>query len=622
MTAYGQSIPPRWYKDVTAKSMTKMGFAHVIHKALMQVGMIPIRQWNPFDLELPANAEYNPGTSNRSDLIWYYDYPTSETFLHNGIAYRPVLCMVVHTYNDGSATAPVNNNSGSFFRFEHGYRRADRLLRDDFTNYVRLHATTSNYGVGIVSSAMSVGSDLSYADSCGLGAYYQFSTWKVHAASADANRTAMLGVKNLHVILGKGGLTVQVGTGVGKTDSNDIFSFTVVFGGARIPGRARVPISDPNLNLINPTFMLPHRVATFTGGSTANYWADTLSYEDVVLTGQRPVSWALGVQHGLKVAYGTQAGYTTRPGAVRLEIFNLENSERALFPSVRSDTVNSPRSHPSGAAHILQPLVYTQSFLKTTSEYFQEQDFNVRNQIAPTWFDCWMAPKFRFGDRSAPYGEFVDPVTGTNWFLFRAEGVNHMFATEVEGITKYEMFNISLTFNLVDDDYFNLNAGFTFTAGNPQQAVASQTAGTALAQNWTPTAATDEATVIHNASTGAATLTWVVEPYTAATADTQFMLQLELRWFSATAQTANQNSLFIEYSDDDGTNWITLQTIFNTGTSVVPYNSYTQTAELPITPGSIDGKIRFRIRTVHTNATGGNRTAAIRNVHIKQYTRA
>lgn len=619
MTEYGQSIPPRWYRDVTPRQCTKVNMAWHVHRALLQVGMLPIRSWNPFDLELPQYEEFNPGSA-RSDLVWYYDLPTNETFEIGGIPYRPVLCMVLHIASTGSGV--LSTNSESLLRFEYGHRRADRLIRDDFSNLVRLHTSSSNYGVGAYNSAIGVSADLSYASSSGWGAWYQNTTWKTYAGSADANRQTLVAVGNIHVMLTGGGLVVQVGSGMSKTDSNDILSFSLVFGGARIPGRARIPSSDPNLNRINPVFVLPHRVDSLDA-SAINYWVDTLSYEDFTYLGVRPASWALGVQHDLKIARGTQAGYTTRPGAVRLEIFNLENIERPLFPSPKAATQNSPRTYNGSAAHILQPMVYSQSRLKTDStDFYQVQNFDIRSQMAPAWEDIWYCPKYRFADRTAPYGEYVDPVTNTNWFLFRASGINSMLAIDVEGVAKFSSFDISTIFNLQDTDYYNLNGGFTWTAGNPEAATASQTAGSGITQAWTPTASVDEATCIMT-TTGSSTWSFNITDPVYLETDTSYTIQLEIRWYSVSAQgNTTSNPMYLEYSSDNGSTWVIVQTIFNTGNAALPYNAYTMTPELPIWPSHDDARIRFRIRCAYDLSTGGNRTAAIRSLRVRRYARA
>lgn len=487
-------------------------------------------------------------------------------------------------------------------------------------NVRRMHvspASATNFGHGVYNDNGNSMSTLTIGALAGLGAWFGSGTWKVHGASTSTVRIDRIGMKNIHVILGKGGLLVQVGTGVDKTDCSDLMSVLFAFGGDRIPGRARVPASDPNLNLICPVFTLALR-----DNSGWYYNASNIVFDDVTLSGARQRSIALGLQHGLNVAFGTASGFTTRPGAVNLELFNIENIERPLFPSSRCDTVNSPRDHLSGAAHILQPVVYTQTFgIGDGSYVYNVQDFSIRPQVAPTWYDVWYCPAVRYSDRIAPAGEYVDPQTNTNWWLFYAVSVNTMMAVDIEGVTKYTTLGYFDSFTLTDDDYFNLNAGFTWTTGNPQQAVVSQDSSANMSQSWTATPATDEATAVHLATSGVSTFTWVVEPYTGASSDVSFALQLELRWYSPTAQTnSTSNPLFIEY-DGGPAGWITVQTIYNTGNSAIPFNSYTQTAELPILPSPTDGKIRFRLRSTYTNPTGGNRTAAVRNVHVKQYVR-
>lgn len=619
MTDYGQSIPPRWYRSTVAQQVTKMNFAHQLHRALMQVGMIPIRAWNPFDLELPANAEYAPGTSGRSNLIWYYDFPSSETFAIDGVLYRPVFAMVVMTLDNSAAT--TSSEACSNFWVEYGVRRADRTVRDDYMSMRRTWVspvTATNFGHGEFNDGIGVASPSSVYENVGNGLVFSFQTWKVHAASVSTTRTQLLGFRNMHVILCKGGLLIQVGSGVGKADSADFLSVLIAFGGARVPGRARIPANDVNLNKINPTFPLALRHAAT---NPVNWFVGTLAYDDITMSTARISSFAIGCQHDLAVAVSTvMAG---RVGAVHLQIFNLENIERPFFPSSRGDTVNSPREHPSGAAHILQPLVYVQDYQQNTTLYFQVQDFNIRPQIAPTWFDVWMTPKVRFTDRTAPAGEYVDPVTNLNWWLFRAEGANTMMAVEVEGITKFSTLGFFDTFTLNDTDYFNLNGGFTWTVGNPQQAVAAQSIQSgSVIQAWTTTPATDEATVIIEPNSSVS-LTFTAEPYVVSS-DTSFSLQFELRWFSVSAQTnGTSNPMHIEYSSDNGTTWVTLQSIFNNGVSTGnPFHAYTLTSEFSVWPGSLDARIRFRLRAVNTGATGGNRTAMIRGIRIRQYVRA
>ena len=618
MTEYGQSIPPRWFRDTTVKLFTRMNFAHYIHRALMQVGMIPIRSWNPFDLELPANADVNP-LGDRSDYIWFYDFPTSESFTVDGIAYRPILVMTTLITYTGAISA---NQSSANTRFCLALRRAGDLAKNNLVWWTRNYENASpNFGFGTHNSTLTdtgtgnVNTGDSNGEYSGNGAILTKTDWKMFAASSEPSRQSLLAVRNFHVILGKGGLTVQVGSGLGRNDSNDLLSFSAVFGGARIPGRARIPAQDPNLNLMNPIVWLPH---ASTNVSSTHFYKTGLAYEGISYSGVKFSSVVLGIQHDLKIPRGSATGFTSQPGGAFLELFNLENIERPMFPVYATDTKNSPRNSLFGGVHILQPIVYTQvSDRAGVQGFVQVQDFNIRSEIAPTWFDIWYVPKFRISDRTAPIGEYVDPDTNLNWFLFRASNTNTILATEVEGITKFSTLGFFDSFTLVDDDYFNLNGGFTWTAGNPQQAAAVNSA----ADLWIPVGATDEATLTSTAGGTVANLTFTIEPYTGLAADESFTLQLELFWRSVSAQAnSTSNPLLIEFSSD-GTNWTTLQTIYNTGVTAGPYQGYTATAELGILPSSNDLRLRFRLRTIYTSSTGGTKTAGIRNIHVRRYER-
>ena len=611
MTAYGQGITPKWYRDQGAKSFTKMGFASFMHRIFVELGMLPIHALNPFDLGLLANAEYVVNTT-RNDLVWFYDFPSVETWYVRGVPYRPVFCMYV---GSAASSPPANYGTvvGNTFFFHFMYRRADRVVRTDLFNRTRLHSNSwGNYGLGDFNEALNESTEFGITDTC-YGTYKYLENWKHYAASSDVNRTGFLNVKNLHVILGKGGLTVMVGTGTSKTDCQDIFSFSIVFGGARIPGRARVPLSDPNLNLACPVFMMPHHAAS--GG----YISGSEAVSGVSLSGVHPVASLLGVQHDLKIGFGnsTAALAGAWPGAVRAPLFNLENIERPIYPICASDTKSSPRTLPSGGSHILQPIVYsTQYTVTNVLDYVGPLDPTIRSEVTPPWADVWMVPKFRFGDRTAPYGEFVDPTTGLNWFVFLANGLNHMVATEVEGITKYvtapftsPISGSTLTFT----DYYNLNAGFTWTTGNPHQAVFANQA----VHTFVPTASTDEALCVGIADGNVFQTQFTAEPYFPVVGS-YYTLQMELLWNSVSAQTPTSNSLVLEYLNDSNV-WINVLTIYNTGNAAVPYNAYTAITEIVIPVYSSTNRIYFRLRSLYSTSAAGTKTCKVRGIRIREY---
>lgn len=619
MTAYGQSIAPKWYQETDAKRMSKMGFAHILHRALMQVGMIPLRAINPFDLEKLANAEY-PVTTDRDDLVFHYDFPTSETWSVGGVTYRPVLIMHIGSVA-GQIPVNVGEVVGSSILFHLAYRRSDRIQRNDIFNLQRLHTGMSNFGLGTAGENTSPTASGTPANGA-YGMYLYFSTWKMYEGASDVNRPDYLTVKNIHVILGRGGLSVMVGSGTGKSDCNDIFSFSIVFAGARIPSRGRIAMNDSNLNLTCPVFAMPHQ--TTVNVTPPAYWSNSHVAEGVSLTAVHPCTWLLGVQHDLKVLYGDSAAAlaAAAPGAVLAHLYNLENIERPLMPVANGDTKNSPRvvSGAPGGAHILQRIAYIPwNAWNNADEYIGIIDAGIRAQPCPGWEDVWTAPNYRFGDLTAPYGEYVDPVTSTNWFLFRASGVGMMVATQVEGITKYAKSDLGYfsAETLTQTDYYNLNGGFTWVNPSPHDAVALNNGGGSTL--WIPTASTDEALLTSPADGDYGTFEFTAEPYTIGAA-VRFTLQMELKWNSVSAQSGN-NPMIIQWSPDNGTTWTTLQSINNVGTTGGNWQNYTATAEFDIHPGTIDGKFRFRVQTQFTTGTGGTKTGGIRAIRLRQYTR-
>jgi hypothetical protein len=616
MAEYGQAIPPRWFQDQTPRQVSKMNFAHLIHRALLQVGMQAINTWCFIpDFESAANAEY-PITTNRNDLLWFYDFPTTDTWVVEGVSYRAVLGMHVGSIAGQSASSLSSNDVGSYINFKLFYRRADRLARNDLMCRSRAHQNSYlNYGFGNHNDPFSPSSAFVPGDES-HGCFYYDKDWVMYRGSSDATRTTFLGLNNLHVILGKGGLTVQVGRGTSGAALNDVLSFSAVFGGARIPGRARIPASDPNLTRMCPVIWMPHEAVY---GSSYHRSSDAV--EGVSLGGRCLGAYLLGGQHDLKIARAIGSSFPTRPGTVYAPIYNLENIERPLYPILQTATRSSPRTLAGvGGAHILQPMVYaTRHVGHSANDYIGPIDNSIRVEPTPSWFDVWYVPKFRFGDASAPLGEYVDPVTNLNWFIFSSQSVGCRFATEVEGITKFTTFTVAFgTEAVFATDYYNLNGGFTWVDPSPHAASMVPTGGTL----WTTTPATDEATLVDPASSDSSrVLTFTSSTYSAdiSATTTKFTLQCDLMYKSVSAG-GGSNTLSLQYSID-GSTWVNLLTIANVGVTAGPYQNYTATPEYTIVMSPTGGELRFRLIQSFATTAGGIRTAGIRNIRIRQYRR-
>lgn len=609
MTAYGQSITPKWFLDRTPMAMTKMGFVRHLHRALLTVGMVPIRRFMP---TVPPSGSTNywlennnqwmnledaqwdelPVVAKRDDFIFWYDYPSAETFQVNGITYRPILMVtcpldMTDGSNQGSNQTAITISSG--------YRRADRIMRGDLTPWTRLYVSASNYGGLLTTSALTAGHE---------GMRVVLWNWKINAASVNATYNQTLAVANFHVILGRGGLVIQVGSGVGKSDSNDVLSCAFLFGGARIPGRARVPEDDSNLNRINPVMPL-----ALTTQSTSYFYQTSFGADDVTLFGARLSSYVMGMQHDLLPSLN----------GVMAHLFNLENIERPLLPVSSVDTKESPRNVGGTGAHILQRIVYlTWNEINAAAALFGPMRPSIRSQPVPTWEDLWTFPAVRAADRTAPYGEYVDPVTGTNWFMLRASNVQSMLAFEVEGIIKLGAF-VTTADTLASSSYLNMNGGAASVL--PLGFVMTKAAAFGAF-----VAATDEITWSVVSTDTVANVLFASPTGTVGdTVSTQYEVTFEAfnRGTSGTVQsTGGAEALFLEYSRDNGASWIAVAWVPCAGTNAANSAYNYATYRGAVAPGDTVDEIRFRIRFSYGNTGFGNHSGGVRNIRVRKITRA
>ncbi|MBA3845414.1 MAG: hypothetical protein H0X45_02090 [Planctomycetes bacterium] len=632
MTAYGQAITTKWYRETDPKQMTKYDFAQKLIKALRAVGMVPIRQyWPTFGcgtrivasvagvVTVPANLNYRvdldsmdvttlpsqfatPNVSNVFDDGFYlFDYPTTETFAINGVLYRPCIVVVAMHVVTGSNSA----DNGTTIQIRHCRRRADRVLLSDVmtlakSNFPGASSGQNNFGFGNSTDGNDATSNFG-AGRRGAGVA-NFWNWKPNTVIGDASHQGLLSVKNFHVVLSKTGLLIQVGNGTTRFDSNNILNCGFYFGGARVPGRARVPAQDDNLNLIDPVVFVPHGE---TEQSSLYFYETSLGIgsgtTSATMSGTHPLAWALGCQHGLLFSDTL---------SVVLRLYNIENLQRPFYPFYDIDTKGSPRQVDAVGSHVLNRVVYMTFNSYGTNTYFGPIDTSLRIEPVPAWEDIWTFPWWRVADRSAPEGEYVDPSTGINWWLYYTQNMNCMFAAEVEGITKLAVLPTYAAPAFVSETLYSLASGFGGVVG----ATVTMVQHTGAAP-WVATPATDEATRTTNTTSEDTSLTFVVPGNTGDSVETCY--QLSYQMFNRATASGQTVPLTVQVSRDGGTNWIVLVTHASAGndTGNAAYNYATYTLPLPKDQTVNDFRFRFRVAR---NGGTGTATTGVKDVRVQK----
>jgi hypothetical protein len=120
------------------------------------------------------------------------------------------------------------------------------------------------------------------------------------------------------------------------------------------------------------------------------------------------------------VIHGMDFGLKTTLEVVQSRLYNLENLEWPVYPTYWPYTAPSPRKLSNGqGAHILARMVQVPSHIWSDYEdkFGPKVDDLTGEDVRPIWEDLFTAPGFRFCDRTAPIGDYEDPVTGANWYL-------------------------------------------------------------------------------------------------------------------------------------------------------------------------------------------------------------
>lgn len=401
MSEYGQSIPTKIYREFVRVDATRAMLWDRLFRMLEAVGMLPVHPQNHGLLGFGADGGAFNYTLENSDnaailsrRMAFFDFPTTEYLTINGVQYRPFIYMT--TGDGGNASYVTSAYEGNQIMLNHGLRRnTAQWSQDDVITWNKSMGRTAYNGF------MQGDANASTYDNEFSGLNPATSNWKTYSAYVHASYTLLHTVQHWFAYLGPSGLVIALGSADSTNAQNkstlfDIMNGLFLFGGARIPNRARMPIADVNLNRIDPIVTIP----CYESGGFHNANGD-------------PYFNALAVGFDLKNSIADGQSVYGR-------IANLDNIDRpfSTLPS-QLRPVPSPRVVGSVGRHILSRMIYmiTNGYEVAGIDYSYcpvDVDYNTTVNL---WEDCWCCPEVRFTDNRAPIGLYTDPDTGVQWHL-------------------------------------------------------------------------------------------------------------------------------------------------------------------------------------------------------------
>jgi hypothetical protein len=435
MTAFGQNIIPTIYEDNTFRTFSKAGMLSHLVRALVTVGMEPLTGLWPFD----PIAEPEFPLQQGQVYPFAFDYPDDGgvlTFNVNGTLYRPCLLVVVGHGNEDLTTNP--GRMEKTLLVENAIRFDGPPVLDNIYTMSRTRGQSGLIGLGTPTTAY----DTVYPDQSGQQITKE--DWLPYQGSVAGNQST-LAVGHWFVYLGPAGLFVYVGGGSGRVAFGDQIAMGCIFGGARIPGRAKPVLEDSNLARINPAIPMYLRETNTAGTAGSNFWH---------VGGSNP----LFDQTFRPKIHRMQADLKFTEEIVNSWLFNLENVEYPIFPLYQPDTRPSPREiSTGGGGHILAYAVHVPDGLETdaTDKYGPIIPSLHASEVRPLYEDVFTGLGFRFCDISAPLGLHTDPNTLLDWFLVptynsgQTIGLLHENGTTVDTLA-------TVTLTASGSDFYNM----------------------------------------------------------------------------------------------------------------------------------------------------------------------
>ncbi len=404
MPDFGASIPPKVYQRFGYVDYSRRELAIEIARGLDAVGMQFHEATSTYNILDPSMATTSrPDNVNGNCASFFFTFPTAETFERRpagaaAVQYRPCLVMAMGGGMDSSSYIGPTRAAGHI-HLSIAIFPADQppSIQNIITFNTLRNSPTAWRGLY---QDYNDGSDMN------LNRYISVpnhGSWKPYADSAMVNWVKPLQVKSLTIHLGPGGLIIAGGRADSPSDKTNIsalFNYICVFGGKRIPNRARLPVNDPELSRVCPVL----EWYAYTGGEAT--WG--------TVTG--PTSTMRFVN--LFAQYDTRDSLADGQGvytyAYALDLADNRFGAISTFPSIIS-----PRTIAGVARNVLSPVVLRPLTGYEGSDanygYFYPRTSDGVYDLT-SWEDMYYTDTFRTTDPSMPVGENTDPDTGDKWW--------------------------------------------------------------------------------------------------------------------------------------------------------------------------------------------------------------
>lgn len=508
MAFIGENYTPQVYENFSVRNMSRWEVFHELNKVMLAFGMKRVYPWGGESLrdkplELISDGDVWGPIADDMEGSWaIYDFPGDFEFVNEGSSadgffpygsandpdpiggrtWRP--CVVLWIAQQRSAS---NSNAvGTWFGVELINRRVGDLaklieLRDIDINggsgYISAgggaygahmrtrtqeYSTISNQWQGTPTESMSTVYGTSSARGLGYLCALSSGTFPLFTQNSTytSSSSGLIPVRSFRVILSKGGLLIQVGSGTRKSDNNDVLDVLVAFGGRRIPGRGRPAAEDIDRDHTNQAYLL-----TFTDTGIASH-----EFHDTSALGYAPRGFMAGARF---TDPDPTLGVSLWSGGVGIRTFNFDNIDRVPYATLWfvSATRLSPRNIGGSGYHVLSRWVYaTHSAMANGNVIMGTRDL-AYSTVDPyyRWYEIYYCPHLVWADPVAPGGYFTDPASGIEYFFWRCRNTGVIAGIEVEGrgvtITPATLDAGLPSHTLIDETSYTVSGGAIDIAG-------------------------------------------------------------------------------------------------------------------------------------------------------------
>jgi hypothetical protein len=435
---FGHTISPRLYRDRREQMMSQYQLFQAIFKGLCAVGMKPIMAptWTKYPYEeIDDSRVFGYYSTHGGKVSAYFDFPDTSTFIDDsGNARRPIMCMAI---------GHIAATNGYSYRVPAYYLVMDLRSRKDGAIVPGGMTQADVWGhVRTMYPAQTNGwwGDAADATANQISDAYMFRGWRstpggytTKFTQADqmlhetVTPTNLHTVRNIEVLLSKGGLHIQAGSGTRKFECSNIINQSWLFFNERIPGMGKAPADDADILRTNPVKMVHWYNAQPRGGGDYDGF-----FQQSSGAGYQPRAISPGACYthpipALVAQYHTSYSCTYDMNSMHARFRSYPVSSKIIW--------DSPRVVDGIARHMLSPLICFPMFSDNAwgpARLCYRSDAYDPNGITPNWEEYYYNRYVCFSDPVAPYGVLEDPESGKDWWFSWCRET--MLAFEVEGL--------------------------------------------------------------------------------------------------------------------------------------------------------------------------------------------